>query len=252
MNRIFAFLPLLVVASLGLGSGEGRAQAVPDFTSSGADAALTRLFGEHTAFSADAVLRVYDTDEREVLTAAMGYAVRDDRVRMEVDMSRLKARQLPDGLAAGLKQAGMERVVSLILPEARASYLVYPGLNSVLRVPLDEQSLKERAADFTLTREPIGTETLDGRRCVKHRVTVTDASGGKQQAITWNAPALRDFPVQLQVADGENQVILRFRNVNLALPDAALFAVPAGYTEYTSQQALMQAVMLKALGDLGK
>ena len=70
MNRILVTLPLLVPGLLGLGCGQGHAQALPDFTSSGADAALTRLFGEHKAFTAAAVLRVYDKGEQEILTAS--------------------------------------------------------------------------------------------------------------------------------------------------------------------------------------
>ncbi len=225
---------------------------VPGPTPAGLDAALMRLFGEHKAFSAEAVIRVFDKSEQEILNTVMGFAVRDGQVRMEVDMSKLKSKDLPANVAASLQQLGMERVVSLILPEKQSSYLVYPGLQATLRVPMDEKALKAAKSDFKVKRVEIGRETLDRMACTKYRVTVTDSSGSSQEAVTWNAAELKDFPVQIQMADGDNLMILRFRNVTRVAPKPESFVVPADYTEYDSQQALMQAVMLKALGGLGR
>jgi hypothetical protein len=231
--------------------GMVSAQPLPGLSVGGVDAALTRLFGEHKAFSALAVLKVYDPDESELFSATMGFAVRDEKLRMDVDLSKLKSPQLPAGIVGSLAQLGMENVVSLVLPKKRASYLIYPGLEATLKVPMDGKDLSVTAADFQLDRVAVGKETLEGHACIKYRVTVTDASGTTQEATTWNAVGLRDFPLQIRMSDGGNLMILRFRNVKLVEPKAELFDLPSAYTQYDSQEALMRAVMLKALGGLG-
>ncbi|MCU0770741.1 MAG: hypothetical protein MUE94_03075 [Verrucomicrobia bacterium] len=252
MNSFRHLRPILALALLLGAATAARPQMLPSPASSGLDAALMRLFGEHKAFSGEAVIRVYDKTEQEILSTTMGLAVRDGQVRMEVDLSRLKSKDLPASVAGNLEQLGMEKVVSLILPEKRASYLVYPGLQAILKVPMDEKVLKAADGGFQVKRVEIGRETLDRLACTKYRVTVTDSSGGTQEAITWNAPEWKDFPVQIQMADGDNLMILRFRNVTRAPPKAESFALPDGYTHYDSQPALLQAVLMKALGGLGQ
>lgn len=251
MKRLSTILPVWSAVALLFAAPTAGAQTVPGPALSGLDSGLMRLFGEHKAFSAEAVLRVYDTNEQEVLSTTADFAVQGQQLRMDLDMSKLKSKALPAGVAGSLHQLGMDQVVSLVLPEKRSSYIIYPGLESILKVPMDEENLRLAASDFRLQREVIGSETLDGHRCTKHRVTVTDALGGKQQAITWNATDLKDFPLQIQMADRESLMILRFRNPNLMAPKAELFVVPSGFKQYNSQEALIQAVIMKALGRLG-
>jgi hypothetical protein len=250
MRGAFLTIHFLAAAIVLFGGGVCPAQPLPGLSSVGVDAALTRLLGENRAFSADALLTVYNSGGEEILAGTMGFAVRDERVRLDVDVSKLRTKHLPAGLTASLKQVGMEQVVSLILPEQESSYLIYPGLESILRIPM-ETSSSDDASKFQLERKAIGTESLEGHACVKYRVTVTDAAGTFQEAVTWNATQLKEFPLQIQMQDGENQMILRFRNVRLEKPGEDRFRLPSGYTRYDSQEALMQAVMMKALSGLG-
>ena len=245
--RLCALFGVLILPCM----GRLWAQPIVGLSSSGVDAALTRLFGENKAFSAQAVLKVYGPDETEVLSTTMGFAVRDRKLRMDVDISKLKSTHLPAGIAGSLAQLGMQKVVSLVLPEKHASYLIYPGLECVLKVPMDDKDASPHASDFRLEREAIGRETMEGHACIKYRVTVTDTTGSTQEAITWNAAKLKDFPIQIQMSDGDNLMILRFQNVKLVAPGAELFDLPASYPQYDSQSALMQAVMMKALSGVG-
>ena len=228
-----------------------HAQGLADLTSSGIDPTFTRLFGGFQAFSADATVQVYDQNESEVVSTEMKFAVKNGNIRMELDLSKLKSKDLPAGAAESLKQLGMDKVISLMLLEKTNSYIIYPGMQATLRMPMEESDIKTAAASTKLDRQAVGTEMLEGHPCTKYRVTLTDAAGQKQEAFTWNASDLKGFPVQIQTSDGEHMIILRFRNPSMGAPSQTLFSVPSGYTEYDSQQALLQAVMMKALGGLG-
>jgi len=64
----------------------------------------------------------------------------------------------------------------------------------------------------------------------------------------WQATDLKKFPLQMQMAQRANTLIVKFQPPKLEAPDAALFDVPAGYTKYASVQELMQAAMMKMFG----
>jgi hypothetical protein len=249
MKRILLTL-LIFLCALLCGKGTLNAQGLSGLKLNGVDAALIPFFGEFKAFSADATVRVYDREEQEILSTPMKFAISDDRIRMDIEMSKLKSKDLPGGAGASLKQLGMDTVATLILPDQGAAYVIYPGMESILRVPIKAEELKSPGKDFKIEREEMGRETLDGHPCIRYRVTVSGSSGLKQKALTWNAEDLKGFPVQIQILDGDQLVIMRFRNLNLAVPFSGLFTLPGGYAQYDSQQALMQAVMIRAFSGL--
>lgn len=241
---IASVLSVLVISSTGF------AQTLPSPTPSGVNAAFVRLFGDLKTFSADAVVQVHDLKEKELVNTPMTFALLNGRIRMDLDMANLKSHDLPEGAAASLKQLGMGHVVSLILPNEKASFVIYPGLNAYLRIPMGVDELSATTRNFKMDRVKLGAETIEGHPCVKYRVTVTSANGQMQQATTWNATDLNAFPLQIQMSEAENLMTLRFRNVKFAPPRPDLFTVPKGYDEYEDQKDLLQAVMMKAMGGL--
>jgi hypothetical protein len=87
---------------------------------------------------------------------------------------------------------------------------------------------------------------------VKNKVVITDDKGQKSEVTVWNATDLKDFPVQIQTAEKENTVVMRYRDIQFAKPDAKQFDAPAGFTEFGDVQQLMEGVMKKMLGSAGK
>ena len=83
---------------------------------------------------------------------------------------------------------------------------------------------------------------------MKNKVVISDAKGGKRVALVWNAKALKDFPIQIQLDQDGQTMIMRFKDVRFEKPDAKQFEVPAGYTRYDSFQLLMQGAMMKMMG----
>lgn len=234
MKKLFAVLVLLALvcpapAQLGGSSTPGL------------NAAMIKMFGETKAFSAQAEARILDKELKEISILPMTVALREGKLRAEMDLSELKGGQIPAEAAAMLKGSGMDRMVTLILPEKKLTVIMYPGLNSYAEMANAEETL----GDEKFETAELGSETLDGHACTKTKFTTTDAKGKKQDAIVWKAKDLKGFPIQMQVAQKNNTMILKFKNPKLEQPEASLFVMPSNYTKYPSVQALMQAAMMK-------
>jgi len=234
MKKIFAALTLLALvfsASAQLGGNN----------TPGLNAAMVKMFGETKAFSAKAEAHILDKDLKEISILPMNMALREGMLRAEMDLSELKGGQIPPEAAAMLKGSGMDRMVTLVLPEKKMTVIMYPGLQSYAEMASSEEEAGEGKFETT----ELGSETLEGHVCTKTKFTTTDAKGKKQDAIVWKAKDLKEFPIQMQVAQKKNTMILKFNNPKLEQPEASLFVMPTNYTKYASVQALMQAAMMK-------
>lgn len=212
----------------------------------GMSAAITKLFGNIKTFTAKAEVQVLDNSQKEIVFVPMEFALLDKTVRVEMDLTKMKNQQMPPGVADSLKQMGMAHVVSIISPSKKSAFVIYPDQKSVLTMALPEvDSNKEPKIE----KKPLGKETIDGHSCVKNQVLITDEKGEKIDATTWNATDLKDFPVQIQTKESENTSLVKFKQVQFAAPDPAQFEPPTGYTQYSSQQDLMQGIMKKMMQD---
>jgi hypothetical protein len=227
--------PALAQSPLGAGSGAG------------VNAALTKLFGDIKAFSAKAEVRVYGSNQTEKIVAPLEVALLDNKFRTEVDVTQMRNNALPPGAMDGMKQLGMDRTISVVRPDKKANYLIFPGAKAFVNMSLAQEELDLYEKPVKLEKSALGKETLDGRACVKSKVIITDSTGRKQEATVWTAPDLKDFPVQVLVKEDNDTVIMRYRDIQLSAPDAKLFEPPSGFKEYSDMQALMQAIMLKAM-----
>ena len=171
----------------------------------------------------------------------MNVALRDGKLRAELNMSQISGGQIPPEAAAMLKGSGMDHMVTLILPEKKVSVIMYPGLTSYAEVAATEDEIGDGNAETT----EMGREKIDGHDCSKTKFTTTNAKGKKQDTIVWKAKDLKEFPIQMRLAQRANTVILKFDAPKLEQPEAALFAMPTNYTKYATVPALMQAAMLK-------
>jgi len=230
---------LTQLPSLDLGAGLGGA---------GSDlATMTKLFGSHTAFTAKSDVRVYDKNQKETISTPMDFSYLDKKIRIKIDMTQMKNKEIPAGVAEQLKQFGMDQVVSIVRPDRQKLYVLYPKLQSCVVLPMPKTEA-ETTAEAKLSKQAIGKESLDGHPCVKHKVTLTSAKGEKQELTVWNATDLKDFPVQILTAQNDDTVITRYRQIRFTKPSVTLFDPPANYTEYSDMQTFVQGVMTKILG----
>lgn len=215
----------------------------------GLNAALLRLLDPHTAFSADLEVRMFDAKSNLTLHAPMRFHRLDGKLRGDIELARLKSKDLPALAASAAQNVGMERVVTVVRTDQRESWLLYPAFQACVVAPLDADEVAALAKPAHVSRTPLAEETLAGQRCEKERVVVTEPDGRQHTALVWRAPALKNFPLRLETRDGTDTLVMEFRNVQFARPDAVLFELPKGTSRHDDPQELMRAVMKRLLGE---
>lgn len=239
-------LTLFAAFTLAITRFSAPAQNVPgggDFNSS-----LLRLFGEHKAFTAKASLQSLDEKQTETVSTPVDISLLEDRARFDIDLTLMKSANMPPSAIAPLKASGMAHVVTVSRPDLKQVLVIYPDAKSMLRMPMADKDVQASKAPPKLEKAELGKETINGHPCLKHKVTLTDASGATIVATTWNASDLKDFPVQIQTTDKGKTVVIQFNDIKLGKPEAALFEVPTGYKEYKNTQEMMQEMMMKVMG----
>lgn len=215
-------------------------------TPSGVNPAFITLFGSNTNFSAKVDITVLDKDGKEWARMPANISSSDQNLRMEIDMGQIVSRDLPEFVRSSIKGSGMGRVVSIVRRDKNATFLMYPGAESYLNLPLSEEDSRAAKQGYTLSSRPVKAEVVDGKERTRNEVAVKNGSGAAVlQATTWTAPELRNFPVQIQTRQDGRTFMLKFSDVALTKPAAALFNVPGTYTEYKDLQKMMYAIMTK-------
>ena len=212
-------------------------------------AMLAKIFGDHSGFTAKSDFRVLDKNQKETVSAVLNFAYLDHKFRVEIDLGQMKNKDLPAGAGEAMKQFGIDRLVSIVRPDKKTSYLVFPGIQAYVRTPLSQQEAEAYDRKSKTEATVLGKETLDGHACVKKRITATDDTGATSAFTVWNASDLKDFPLQIVTKEKEDTVVIRYKEVKLAKPEGPLFDPPSGFKEYTDYAAMMQGVVMKMMSD---
>jgi chemotaxis protein CheY-P-specific phosphatase CheC len=165
-----------------------------------------------------------------------------------MDMAEMKSGRMSPEAAGQMKQMGMDKMITISLPEKKVAYLIYPGMQSYVENPITDPQAAATPADYKVAVTELGKDTVDGHSCVKNKVTVTDKEGNKHESTVWNAADLKNFPVKIETSEGGRSSVMLFKNVSLTKPDAGVFETPSGYTKYESMQSLIQQQMMKRMG----
>jgi hypothetical protein len=215
----------------------------------GMDAAMIKLFGNVNAFTAKANVQVLDKEKKETTSVPLGFSLLDQKVRVEIDVTQIMSKQLAEEDVAGMKQMGLAQIISIIRPDKKATYVIYPSQKSFLRMPMSKEESDVLEANPKIEKSPLGKETIDGHPCTKNKVVVTSSQSKTLEATTWNASDLKDFPLQIETTDKETTSIIRFKDVRFTKTDPAQFEPTAGYTEYKDQMDLMVAIAKKSVNN---
>jgi hypothetical protein len=241
--RTIRIASLVTLALCGLGA-VGFAQGMLGGPRRDPGAVLAEIFGKDKSFSAVARTTVKGTDGNE-MQMETSYAVLEGKIRTETDMAKMQGGRIPPQALAQMQAMGMDKTVTIVLPEKRTGYLVYPGLKAYCELPMRAgSSSTETNKPPKVERTEVGKETIDGHPCVKYKVVVTPENGPSVNTLVWQATDLKDYPIQTEVDAGGGTVITTlFQNINQHKPAASLFEPPSDYKHYSSPQELMMNSM---------
>ena len=229
------------------GGGMGGPPPGPSMSGS-----LKKVFGEHTAFSANLEMQYNKgTSSSDAMTMPGKMAALDGKSRFEMDMTQMKGGQMSPASAAQMKQMGMGSMITISRPDKKLNYMVYPDLQAYAENAMRDPDADKPDSDFKVEVTELGKETVDGHPCVKNKVIVTDKEEKKHEFTVWNATDLKKFPVKLETVERANTVVMLFKDVKLAKPEASLFEPPSDFKRYESMGAMMQQEMMKRMGGAG-
>lgn len=133
-----------------------------------------------------------------------------------------------------------QRVAIIVDEEAKTATAVSMGRKQYFVHPLRAQSapganwLLGQFAQrrHVLSRQELGTETIDGHPCTVQRVVMQGADGSQQAVKLWSARDLRGFAIKIEAAAGGIPLLVTFADVKLGPSgDPSLFVVPADFTK---------------------
>ncbi|HXG47802.1 MAG TPA: hypothetical protein VNO52_09270 [Methylomirabilota bacterium] len=202
---------------------------------------LLRALGTTNAFSARAEVRLLDrTRNQEMLSLTMNFAQLFGRVRAEIDMARIKSREMGSNDVAALRQLGLDQIITVVRLDQRTMLYAYPTLRGYVELPLPD----ENPEPFYQTAA--GSEEVEGRSCVKFRITSDGQSNRKDKlvALVWKARDPRHLPVKAQIYQPDAVVEMTFKDIRASRPQPGLFDPPVGYKRYDSLEALTLSRML--------
>ena len=214
----------ITLVALLFSSGMVLAQA-PGMGAGNVNAAMVKLFGTNTGFSARAEFHVIDKRQKETDMMPANYAFLDGKTRMEIDLTQVKSADIPASALATLKQLSMDQTVVISRPDKKLTYSIYPRAKVYAEIPLTKEETAATDISFKVER----------------------ASLVKTEATVWTATDLKGFPIQMQMApDVDNMMLIKFKDLKLAKPDAKQFEPPAAMTSYDSAEKMREALMKAA------
>jgi len=224
-NSIFRNGVRWVLLAVFLQSMSALAQ-VPD---SAVSSAMIKLFGDNS-FTAQANLRVMNSNRVVWLEMPAAFASGDYKLRLDVDVKLIKSASIPQAMIGMAVQMGKDRVSAVIRPDKKMKYNIYPGTKTYDTMALTAADTE--IATQKLEKKALGKETMDNHPVVRNLSTVRSSRGAVLlQATTWNATDMKDFPLQIELKENGFSTIMHFMNVNLVKPDPRIFDIPAGYKE---------------------
>ena len=250
VKALTAVLALLTVASVYSqfgqrpgGRGMGGPPRGPDL-----GGAMGKLFGNNSAFSATMESQMTSPSGEQNMTMTGKLAFDNGQSRFEMDMSEMKGAQRPPEATAQMKAMGMDKMVSITVPDKKVVYLVYPNLQAYVENPIQNQEVAKSESDFKVEITELGKEAVDGHPCVKNKAVVTDKEGNKHESTVWNATDLKNFPIKIETTEQAHKMTMLFKDVKLSKPDASLFEPPSDCKKYDNFMSLMMQQGMRGMG----
>lgn len=212
-------------------------------------AALSEFFSDTRAFTAGVELTLPAKEGGESLKLPFGVAMADGKMRWELNLANVKSAELPPEAIQGIKDMGLDRMFFIYLP-GKPLTLALPGMKSYIEMAVPKTDGVQQQAQEKIGRlekKELGRENIAGQPTVKYAVKVPGDDG---TATVWQATNLQNLPVKIAITKDKQTYQLQLSNIKLGQPDAAYFAVPAGFAKQTDLNAVIQAAAMKSLGGI--
>jgi hypothetical protein len=232
----------LFTASAQMGPGQGSG---PDFSGP-----MAKLFGEHRAFTATTEVQAKNAMQGGDMVMPGKLSYLEGKSRLELELEKMKGANMTEAVVEQMKQMGMDKMTTISDPEKKLVYMIYPTLKAYAEMPIPNADAKKSDKDLELKVTELGKETVEGHECVKNKAVVTDKEGKTTEFTVWNATDLKKFPVKIAANQKNMDMVMTFKDVKFAKPDAGLFDPPSDYTKYSSIMTLMQQEMMKRMGGM--
>jgi hypothetical protein len=201
---------------------------------------LPKLVGSNTNFTA---LTSVEVTGQDTVSLNVNFALSEGKIKTELDMADMKSTQLPAEMITQLKAAGMNKLISIVRPDKKVIYLVYPNLSAYTEMIIKQEEL-DAMENPKFEKKDLGKETVDGHPCTKQQLTVT--TGGSTQVMTiWYASDLKNFPVKMQTLSSGNTVVMTYKNIQFVKTKADAFEPASGCMKY--DMAGFQALLMKKM-----
>lgn len=205
-------------------------------------AAMLRIFGKNTEFSAKAKITLHQEKD---MTMDVNMAMLDGKSRSEMDMGTMKGMEMPPQAIAQMKQLGMDKLVSISRPDEERVYMVYPNAKAYVEMPMPKSQVEAAKKDVKVDKTELGKETIEGHPCVKNKVVITDGEE-KHEMTVWNATDLKDFPVKMAFNEEGQKIDVVYKDVKFSKPEASLFDAPKNMEKFENLQQMMMQKMMGA------
>lgn len=238
------YLRLMLALAVAISTAPAVAAQDMGMNTAAPAAAIAKLFGDTSAFSATADMT---TTGKESHSMSMKYFMRDGMIRMDLDMAQLGG-QMPQQALDSMKRMGMQHYTVIVHTGVDPrSVMLFPDLKAYVNVQPREG---DDGGTPKIEKSKIGTETIDGHLCNKYHVNITQGNGKRSSLTEWQATDLKNFPIQFEMADGDSTNRIRFKDIVLSKPSASLFEVPTAFTGYDNMRSLMMSNMGKLMGGM--
>ena len=168
----------------------------------------------------------FDKNRREPFTMEIPIAVAANRMRMDMDLSKMNKEASASPLS---------KMVVINRGDQKTGYTLYPSSQRyMVHTQRDANDEKPRIEKTKVGREPIGRHPTD-----KYRVRITYKDGRVEEGFIWNARDLDDLTIKSEVENKDYRVTTELRNIVLQTPPASLFEIPEGYVEAKGFMDLM-------------
>lgn len=170
----------------------------------GFNAMVTKLLRDVPVFTAAVEATMTNKSDRSRVTMPMKLAKREDRLRMDLDLSAVKGAGMSLQSLNSLRSVGMAKIVNLMRKGTNTMEILFWTPNSI------PGWCCRRANSWTgrraLPRSPPDGDLVNGYSCTKQVVTVTSPGAKPSEVLTWEAADLKGFPVRILIQDGRGQL----------------------------------------------